>query len=1134
MSRTHESSLNLDLPSADACPERSAHQGSTDANHPNSDQGAPPLDTLKSLDAGQSPGRTPFDDALRSLDMPPIAAEIATRIYLTYLAQGFTAVPPLCLADAANLGSRVPRLPVARNARAWLLNPEDPIPIWVLTSNKNPTASALRTFARSCALTSPRYAAMAIQISSSSKTVGICCSDLATDDDPLWIGTRDSASSRLHALWTVPAVPHVAPPHRTRSVGAHIVEFTRLYQRRQALCDDFFLAYARALRSSEKRWTLLDNDCQATRTDLSLTLLSRLLFLYFVQQKQWLNNDSKFLGRLLLHPDQRNLFQERLVPLFFDVLNTPPNERTCGSEFTNIPFLNGGLFTRTSVEQDNPNATIDDESIREIMLTVFDPFPFTEVEAPHSSDASLAIDPHMLGQVFERLMSATDRKQSGAFYTPPTLVRESVDAAIQTLLVERLGRDLYQNLFDQRPMSTSDAVVALKSIDNLRILDPAVGSGAFLLGTLESLARLRAHALSWATPHTPPSPQDAERLSRQHIIQFCLHGIDISPTATSLCQLRLWLALAATQPNGTANEISPLPNLSHRICTGDALVSPTAAANNASLYPTRTTSLLRSCHVALSGATGHAKQRLLQTRSELTRKLAIELSESSLNATRERLRTHNEYLQHPDLFGQPRKRTRADTRHLDDLKTQVDAAENHLASIRRTGWATSFDPHLHFSDTLSLGGFDLIVGNPPWIRLSELSATKRKTLRDLYPSLASPTLTSAAYGAQPDISVAFLERSLHWLAPDGVVSFIIPAKLFTTHYAARIRDRLLQTTSVRHVHDYSRDAVSYFNAAAYPGLIIAQANDDEAFNGNQPRTIVGPPSAPYFSTPQSLLPAHRQRTSSAWPLLHPKTLEITQRISANFPPLSKLLHPRLGAKTGLNKAFLNPDLPAELTTPMVRGASFRNWPKPTPIERILLCHDHTTARAFQHIHPEIQSWLDPFVHQLRSRSDCRADTHPWELFRLAPASLGHRVVWRDIHTHLQAHYLCPIAECGPVAINTLYSVALPSREAAIRTTAWLNTWIVRHIAACGADPALGNYRRFMAKNVGSVPLPSCILNPNGHLSRRFSALAHAIYCPNDEPIPETSADFEELNIIAARILQVTGSEYAHLTRESRA
>ena len=227
-------------------------------------------------------------------------------------------------------------------------------------------------------------------------------------------------------------------------------------------------------------------------------LLGRLMFLYFIQKKGWLAGDTHFLNTLYqdVQLDEGNYYRQALEPLFFETLNKRRSQDR--SPWGRIPYLNGGLFERDYDPEKMilylPNKLFDPNE-KDSVLTFFNNYNFTVAEDT-PVEQEVAVDPEMLGKVFEKMMEAMDRGKSGTFYTPRPVVHYMCREALLGYLEEqtRLSRSLLAAQFEEEPnplLTVPQARKVESALDSLRVLDPAVGTGAFLVGILHELINLK-------------------------------------------------------------------------------------------------------------------------------------------------------------------------------------------------------------------------------------------------------------------------------------------------------------------------------------------------------------------------------------------------------------------------------------------------------------------------------------------------------------------------------------------------------------------------------------------------------------------------------------------------------------------
>ncbi|MDQ2765954.1 MAG: N-6 DNA methylase, partial [Gemmatimonadota bacterium] len=300
------------------------------------------------------------------------------------------------------------------------------------------------------------------------------------------------------------------------------------------------------------------------RHELALLHLSRLLFLSFLETKGWLDGDRRFLANGFARCMERGgSYHKRVLrPLFFGTLNTPVASRAPAARaFGAIPFLNGGLFAPAPLERRWPKLQLTDATLGRAFGELFARYRFTARE-DSGAWSEAAIDPEMLGKAFESLMSSRERRSSGAFYTPQSLVAEVSKSALANALTGApLSREMLDVALHGGDVATELAPVLRARIGELRVLDPACGSGAFLVHALESLAALQARA------------GDGRALAalRRELLTRSIFGVDVNPTAVWLCELRLWLSVVIESDETDGMRVAPLPNLDRHIRVGDSL-----------------------------------------------------------------------------------------------------------------------------------------------------------------------------------------------------------------------------------------------------------------------------------------------------------------------------------------------------------------------------------------------------------------------------------------------------------------------------------------------------------------------------------------------------------------------------------
>jgi hypothetical protein len=840
---------------------------------------------------------------------------------------------------------------------------------------------------------------------------------------------------------------------------------------------------------------------QADRRMAVLLQLSRVLFLYFVQAKGWLDGRPDYLRAALDDALSRgkNFHRTRLQPLFFGTLNRRADERSCRTRGA-IPYLNGGLFDPHPVERRLGPIAISNALWRDAFDEVFERFRFCVREAEEVN----AIAPDMLGHVFERVMDDDERHASGTFYTPETVVRDIVSATIETALVGRhdISASLARRALAGKPVSRDEAMRVSRALAQLRVLDPAVGSGAFLLGALERLTELRAGLAGAQGPES--------RRLRLEVLRNNLFGVDRSPVAVRLAELRLWLAVIADDPTTDIRQVAPLPNLDGVVRQGDSLLDAIAALGvlipgGVSAVTVRPPAMrgVAEARGALFEAGGNARGAAIRKLRNVELAWAEQAVAASIAAVDRARRELAGLAGSRDLFGRRSGLTR-------EQRARYTALEAHRAALGEAARAVAdgsvpfFAFEVQAPDVMAAGGFDAVIGNPPWVRAERLPAAMRRALATRFRCWrATP---ARGFGHLPDLSVAFFERALELTAPGGAVGFLVPSKVVTAAYGEALRSQLVRETTMTYLHRVPDRHVRAFGATTYPLAAIVKKQ----------------PPAPghhvYLSFDRAGCVAQRS-LGGVWILVPDREREALVQFQAAGSPLARLAAPSLGAKTGADRLFvgelehLNGDvatvrldgtvvsLEASVLRPALRGRDVR--PFEAAATRVLFCPHRPGGDCLTRLPPRAANYVAARERRFRDRADFRSGP-PWTLFRIRAALGASRVVWPDIARRPVAVALDETPLANAVPLNTCYVAAVPDRDTALAITAVFNSTWAAASALATADEARGGYRRINARVSGTFPVPA--RGPATSALCALSAAAHDGHYPHQDDLDDAVAD----------------------------
>ena len=684
--------------------------------------------------------------------------------------------------------------------------------------------------------------------------------------------------------------------------------------------------------------------------------------------------------------------------------------------FKEIPFLNGGLFECLDRRDENePEVRIDGFSnnpknplsvpnelffgeLQDVdlnadfgtsrkkyqvrgLVEIFKSYKFTIAEnTPFEED--VALDPELLGQVFENLLAAynpetqtTARKQTGSFYTPREIVNYMVDESLIAYLKNQLLNEnvtflevgkrqtdvfgnehkagqltiqeqLNQNPFkgkeaeleqklrqllsfdDVNPFAGDDAVQErlIKALDSCKILDPACGSGAFPMGVLQKmvhiLAKLDHKNLKWQKLQRQKVQEETNQVfyiankdERQKrlieineafdekmndpnygrklfLIENCIYGVDIQPIALQITKLRCFIALIVEQAVDRSKKnsgILPLPNLETKFVAANSLISlPIQMSLRTETVQNKEKELKEVRQKHFTARSKATKDKYRERDHELRNEIKLLLKAIDLNK---------------DL---------ADT-----LASWNPYNQNTKADFFDAEWMFGI------SD-----GFDIVIGNPPYVR--------QEQIKELKPSLQKQF---SCYTGVADLFVYFFERGYQLLNTGGVLSYICSNKYFRSGYGEKLRDFLGKNTTVQQLVDFGDTDV--FTAIAYPSIILfskEKASKDaqlKALSWQQTEALNEFPTvfdAQNFLMPQSALKA------DGWRLENTQVLDLLAKLRNAGKPLGEYVNGKFyyGIKTGFNEAFvINRDTrdkliaehpsSAEIIKPFLRGRDIKKW-----------------------------------------------------------------------------------------------------------------------------------------------------------------------------------------------------------------
>ena len=520
-------------------------------------------------------------------------------------------------------------------------------------------------------------------------------------------------------------------------------------------------------------------------------LMGRIVFLHFLQKKGWLCGDTNFMLNTFSQSNRRSDYLESVLePLFFGILNTEPAKReqvfsrngwqqSLVVKWANIPYLNGGLFERDDV--DNLRIVLP-ESIFSNLFSFLASYNFT-VDENDPDDAEIGVDPEMLGKIFESLLE--DNKAKGAFYTPKEIVRYMCKESLIAHLASKLPDvadgvvRAFVESHEMQPELEPYRDNLESALREVKICDPAIGSGAFPMGLLNELWRCR-EALG---------TQMSRLQLKKEIIENNIYGVDIERGAIDIARLRFWLSIVVD-----SEKAEPLPNFDYKFMQGNSLIESYGGFD-------------------LSRIAGKTVGRP-STSTQYVIGLDSDLSQKNLQ------RLLREYFSVTDHQKKATMRHAINAEVKTLIRESVGGTPTFLAKLEQLDPSANQDFflwHTWFKDIFDKGGFDIVIGNPPYVSAVEMARTEyeKQTYKKNYPQ------ATGAY----DIYVLFLLRGI--MLTKNVFFWIIPNKFLIAEYAKKTKDLLEQKGL------YSSVDVSAFkvfkNASVYPIILSGSKLSDKDF-----------------------------------------------------------------------------------------------------------------------------------------------------------------------------------------------------------------------------------------------------------------------------------------------------------------
>lgn len=624
----------------------------------------------------------------------------------------------------------------------------------------------------------------------------------------------------------------------------------------------------------EPNWqlTALFGKDEKQARDFCKRIMGRIVFLYFIQKKGWLSvakgkkwgeGNPDYLYDLFGKSKNKDDFYAReLVPLFFARLNNEDSENKARDE--RFPYLNGGLFDDSHDRK--YNKLFLPEEIFERLFTTFNNYNFTVYEdAP--DEHTVAVDPEMLGHIFENLLE--DNKDKGAFYTPKEIVhymcKESLKAYLYAhpelhIAENPIGKSAIEKLIQQQELHEDEIQFAEKqaykiidALEQVKICDPAIGSGAFPMGLLQEIFNAQIYLQELKGFKKGVTDADIKK----HIIEESIYGVDIDAGAVDIARLRFWLSLVVDE-----QEPQPLPNLDFKIVCANTLI-PLGK---------------------LSGHDMEAKASLAVKELEKIRHNFFNVSSD------EKLKIERQF-----------KKVQTDLLSLRELTIKENYEiytklyEFNPFDGKSCSW---FDAWWMFGIK---DGFDIVIGNPPYVQLQKESGKLAKQLE---------RIGYDTFERTGDIYSIFYERGVQLLNEKGVLCYITSNKWMRANYGASTRQFFADKTHPLLLIDFGN--VQVFDTATVDTNILLLQNKSKSRKSDTKETFAVRINKDFNLDEQSLQEyvlkngySLTNLSHNSWVVGERDIYDIKGFVEQQGIPISKWnVVINYGLKTGFNEAFI--------------------------------------------------------------------------------------------------------------------------------------------------------------------------------------------------------------------------------------
>lgn len=933
--------------------------------------------------------------------------------------------------------------------------------------------------------------------------------------------------------------------------------------------------------------------------ELVITWINRILFLKLLEA-QLINYHQGDKSFAFLNMDKIKDYND-LDFLFFKVLAYENSQRNdyINERFSTVPYLNSSLFDKTQLEQEticisnliNENLPIFSGTVLkdttgkkrtgnlnalQYLFEFLDAYDFSsEGSEAIQEDNKRLINASVLGLIFEKINGYKD----GSFFTPGFITMYMCRETIRRGVIEKFNEvkkwncntinDLYNKI--------DDKAEANEIINSLKICDPAVGSGHFLVSALNEMITIKSELkllldkegktlrdykievvndelvieddnerLFEYNPKNKESQRVQETLfhEKQTIIESCLFGVDINPNSVKICRLRLWIELLKNAYYKGENELETLPNIDINIKCGNSLISRFPLDSDLKVALSKSKLDINTYQTAVqtyrSAKSKDEKREMERLIKKIKENFKTTLSGIDPKKVKLRKLESDLYLleNQTTLLEETKTEKKAKEKKITKLQNEIDKLTVELEEIESGKlYQNAFEWRFEFPEVLNnkgdFVGFDIIIGNPPYIRQEEIKAFK-PYLQHHY----------TCYTGVADLFVYFYEKAYTLLKKQGILTYISSNKYFRSGYGEKLRSFLTTNTTIHTLIDFG-DAPVFEEAIAYPSIIVTQA--ETLLKESQTIQVLNwesDNSIDDFITilnQDSFTLQQQDLLSDGWRLESSEVLQLLDKLRNAGTPLGEYVSNQIfmGIKTGFNEAFvINKETKdrliaehsssAEVLKPFLRGRDVKRWVVNFAEQYLITIEssenkkhpwsDKSNTEAetiFSKTYPAIYQWLNQYREQLIKRYD--QGKYFWELrsCKYWDEFENDKTMYPDIYEHqsfvldVNNFYCSNTTYFIPVNNKILYSL-LNSK-----TIEWFYSYISNSIR--------GGYLRSFSEYIKQIPIPKATETQDKYITETVNKI---ITIKNNNPNADVSHLESEIDKIVYELYGLTPEEIA--------